>query len=386
MSYAAIPWGERNGRMYLAHEVENGKKCGCRCPACRHPLVAANKGRKQIPHFRHAAAQSCEYGRSEGIRRAAVQLIAERKALLLPGYQAELRQAAKSGVVCSEQIEFDASLIDADSVERFVDLGGVRAHALVAVQGRQLAVRIKCSARNEHRRWQYMKEFNLASMQIDLYRLTDEQINDKALFEWAVLADPDNRRWIRSLRAERLEAHCLKQLQNQVELLNQQWEIELLAKLEAAEAQKKKDAEERRKRQAAEAEHRALQYQEAMKRSHCQQAEESAALDERKMMIVATMFQAVREWDGKALECMACRLMNNPEAVFCRYCEGENSLLSSRSFPQDLEKSIHNRMRSSAAPHNSLRNVPRLTLVPEVPKADPARAGEKTAANPEGES
>tara|TARA_R110002020_G_scaffold347476_3_gene561148 strand:+ start:448 stop:1590 length:1143 start_codon:yes stop_codon:yes gene_type:complete len=363
--------------MYLAHEVENGKRCGCHCPACRHPLVAANKGRKQIPHFRHTAAQSCEYGRSEGIRRAAVQLIAERKALLLAGYQAELRRTAKSGVVCSEQIEFDVSLIHADSVERFVDLGGVRAHALVAVQGRQLAVRIKCSARNEHRRWQYMKELNLASMEIDLHGLTDEQINDKAFFEQAVLADSDNRRWIRSLRAEQLEAHSLLQLQNQVELLNQQWEIDLLAKLEAAEAQKKKDAEERRKRQAAEAEHRALQYREAMEQSQPQKTVASEVLVERKAMIIVTMFQAVREWDGKALECSACRLMNDPAAEFCRYCENKNSQLSLRSFPLDLEKSIHNRMRSSVAPENSLKNVSRLTLVPEVLKADSAKQGEE---------
>lgn len=370
MSYAAVPWGERDGRMYLAHEVENGKRCGCHCPACRDPLVAANKGRKQIPHFRHAAAQSCEHGRSEGIRRAAVQLIAERNTLLLPSYQKELRLAAKNGAVCSEQFGFSAMLIHADMVERFVGLDGVRAHALMTAQGRQLVVRIKCTARNEHKRWQYMQELDLASLEIDLHRLTDEQINDKAFFEQAVLTDPDNRRWIRSLRAELLETQCLQQLQNQVELLNQQWEKELLVRLEASEAQKKKDAEERSKRQAAEAEHRALQYQEAKKQSHCQQAEESAALDERKAMIVATMFQAVREWDGEALECTACRLMNDPEAEFCRYCENENSQLSSRSFPLDLEKSIQNRMRSSVAPENSLKNVPRLTLVPEVLKAD----------------
>lgn len=373
MSYAAIPWGERDGRMYLAHEVENGKRCGCHCPACRYPLVAANKGRKQIPHFRHAAAQSCEHGRSEGIRRAAVQLIVERNVLLLPGYLKELRLAAKNGVVCSEQFGFATTFIHADSVERFVKLDGVRAHALMTVQGRQLIVRIKCSARNEHKRWQYMQELDLASLEIDLHGLTDEQINDKAFFEQVVLTDPDNRRWIRSLRAERLEAQCLQQLHSQVERLDQEWEKELQARLEAAEAQKKKDIEERRKRRAAEEKHRTMQYQEALKQSYRQQVEESAALDDRKAMIIATMFQAVREWNGKALECTACRLMNDPEAECCRYCENEDSQLGPRSFPQDLEKSIHNRMRSSVAPENSIRNVPKLTLIPEVAKAELGR-------------
>ena len=164
MSYAAIPWGERDGRMYLAHEVENGKRCGCLCPACRYPLVAANKGRKQAPHFRHAAAQSCEHGRSEGIRRAAVQLIAERNALLLPSYQKELRLAAKNGAVCSEQFGFSAMLIHADMVERFVGLDGVRAHALMTAQGRQYQ-------RDDNRRpWQCWHDWRASRERDDAIR------------------------------------------------------------------------------------------------------------------------------------------------------------------------------------------------------------------------
>lgn len=46
---ARIPFGEREGALYRAHEVDNGLACSCRCPACRHPLIAANRGTKVTP-------------------------------------------------------------------------------------------------------------------------------------------------------------------------------------------------------------------------------------------------------------------------------------------------------------------------------------------------
>lgn len=54
MTGLAIPLGERDGIMLRAYEVEDGLRCGCICPACHRPLVAANQGEKRVPYFRHA--------------------------------------------------------------------------------------------------------------------------------------------------------------------------------------------------------------------------------------------------------------------------------------------------------------------------------------------
>lgn len=367
MAYATIPLGERDGRMYLAHEVENGKKCGCHCPACQKPLVAANQGRKRLPYFRHAAAQGCEHGRAEGIRRAAVQLIAEHKRLLLPGFHHQLRKVARCGTVCIREVQFPATTVVADKVERFVDLDGLRAHALITVNGSCLVIRIKCSSRHEHKRWQHLQSLPLASLEMDLHQLTDQQINDKSYFAHAVLNEIANRRWIRSLRAEKLEAQLMQELASQVEALDQQWQLQEQARLEAAEARRKQLAEEQRKRHAAEAAQRAALHQQAMQKPRQQPPEDyAAALAERKAMIVATMFQAAREWAGKALQCTACRMLNSPDAQVCQFCDHQDGRLELQSYPQGFERTIHLRMRTSVAPENSLRNVPVLKAAPPV--------------------
>ena len=99
MTGSAIPLGERESQLYRAYEVENGLACGCVCPACRKPLVAANQGEKRLPYFRHVEQDDCWQGRSEGMRRAAVQLIAQRQEILLPGYKDTVILTGRSGQV-----------------------------------------------------------------------------------------------------------------------------------------------------------------------------------------------------------------------------------------------------------------------------------------------
>ncbi|MGK8478688.1 hypothetical protein [Stutzerimonas stutzeri] len=79
-----IPFGERDGILFRAYEVDNGLRCRCICPGCKQPLNAANNGEKVVPHFRHAKSNDCFDGFREGARRAAVALIAQRKQLMLP--------------------------------------------------------------------------------------------------------------------------------------------------------------------------------------------------------------------------------------------------------------------------------------------------------------
>lgn len=218
-----IPFGERDGTLLRAYDVENGLRCGCICPGCRQPLNAANNGEKVTPHFRHAQSNDCTTGFREGVRRAAVALIVQHKLLMLPTFLDVIRITTASGRMLEEKIELPPVTVTADSVERFVELDELRCHAVLHLSGRQLIVRIKMSSRMEHERYRQLQALEHSTMEIDLHRLTPEQINDADSFTHAVLEDLSNLSWIRCLRGESLKAVREQQLQSRASELNATW-------------------------------------------------------------------------------------------------------------------------------------------------------------------
>lgn len=69
---------ERNNEM-VKHisEVANGLKCDCVCIECSSKLVAANKGTKQIHHFRHHESSDCNGSPETGLHLLAKKIIEE---------------------------------------------------------------------------------------------------------------------------------------------------------------------------------------------------------------------------------------------------------------------------------------------------------------------
>ncbi|MEH6672031.1 hypothetical protein [Halopseudomonas sp.] len=368
MSDSAIPLGERDGQMFRAYEVENGLRCGCVCPGCRKPLVAANQGQKRFPYFRHEELEGCANGRAEGVRRAAVQVIAQRGKLLLPGFSDAATFVAESGRVFTRDICFDPVEVQADEVERFVDLEDLRAHALILSKDRQLVVRIKVTARQEHERNKRLRAMNFSSIEIDLHHLSDAEINDAVIFDQAVLCDLINRKWIRSLRGDLLTQRALAALELDAAKADQEWALAEAERLAAEEASVREEEAHRKQMVEALSAHRATQRAMAANYTACWSPglDSVGALQQREGAIVTTMQKAVREWNGRGAECTACRLVNPPSSSFCFYCTSDKSQLRAMHYPQDLGKTIVNRMRCSAAPAQSLRTVPTLLLGPDI--------------------
>lgn len=140
MQDTRIPFGERDGMLFRAVDVENGLACGCICPGCHKPLNAANGGQKVIPHFRHAHSENCVSGYEDGVRRAAVALIAVQRCLTLPAFGHQISATTDSGCTLSSEIAVPEKSATADKIERFVDLGGVLAHAVLTTNNRRLLV------------------------------------------------------------------------------------------------------------------------------------------------------------------------------------------------------------------------------------------------------
>jgi len=368
MSNSAIPLGERDGQMFRAYEVENGLRCGCVCPACRGALVAANQGEKRFPYFRHAELEACSSGRAEGVRRAAVQVLACHKRLLLPQFNGLAELKAPGDRLLTKPVEFAPAHVALDEVQRFVDLGDeLRAHALVSCRGRQLVVRIKVSARQQHERTRRIKEMLLSSMEIDLHQLTDEQINDQEYFTRAVLGDAANRSWIRSLRGELMTERALAELQVELQQLERQWALAEAQRIEREAALEQQRAIEQAHRAEALAAHRLLQQQLSLQQTAAQaDSERWKTPQQRRELIAATMLMAAREWSGRGVECGVCHLINAPGSVFCLYCDGEDRRMREVQYPADLAQTLDARLRCSNRLQQSVKAAPSLLVVPEL--------------------
>ncbi|WP_407309434.1 hypothetical protein [Pseudomonas sp. nanlin1] len=366
MSSNRIPFGEREGLLLRADEVENGLRCKCICPGCKHPLNAANQGEKIAPYFRHAQSSACETGFREGVRRAAVALIAEQMNLTLPAYQGKARVSCSSGLLLTESIEFGPQLVTADHVSRFVDLGEARAHAVFRVRGHELLIRIKMSARNEFERHRYLHSLHKSCIEIDLHKLTLEQVFDRQAFETFVLRQPGNRSWIRSLRAEQLQARLEANLQARVLELDAQWAAEKAA--QAALEMAREAAERALANQRAQelGEHRKCQARRAGLQAGrpSNYGGASVPLLQRQYLIVATRLKAAREWEHRGAECSACFLLSPPKSRFCSYCTSDSPMIDV-TIAADVERTIDHQMRSSAKPARSLELMPELLVTPE---------------------
>lgn len=358
-----IPFGERDGILFRAFEVENGLRCDCICPGCQRPLNAANNGEKVIPHFRHAQSNDCTTGFREGVRRAAVALIVQHKQLVLPAFLDMARIANASGQLLEEKVELPPVMITAESVERFVELDGLRGHAVLHLSGRQLIVRIKMASRMEHERYRQFRAVEHSSMEIDLHHLALEQINDADSFTHAVLQDQSNRSWIRCLRGETLKALSEQRLQSRVSELNAAW----------LQEQPVREAEEQVRQLAIANE--AAEYNLALKTHRARQAEAAAHLPtqpqdatavDRSELIAATMLKALSDWGGKASECKACYLLSPPGSRFCLYCVVDSRGLIETTVSPDLPATIHKRMYCSAKPGLSLKAAPLLVVRPDI--------------------
>lgn len=367
MRHAKIPFGERDGFLFRAFEVENGLACGCRCPGCHKPLNAANGGLKVIPHFRHVQSEDCVRGFKEGVRRAAVALIAARRGLVLPAFSRQVSATTASGHSLFREVAFQETFVYGDSVERFVDLGDVLAHVILTADTRQLLVRVKISSRAEHERYQRLSSIEASAIEIDLSGLSLDQINDLVAFERAVISDPFTRSWIRTLRGEMLIKRAADELTAEVVLYNDQW-VQERSRLRAISEVKRIQQEAKATAHAAAlAVHRQAQLEagEAQRAAGFPEKDERGARERREELIVNQTLRAARDWGGHAVECSACCLLSPPDSQFCFFCTSEASTMTRILVPADVAATIHLRMRSSAKPDRSLRLASILLVQPE---------------------
>ncbi|MNZ10236.1 hypothetical protein D3C78_270750 [compost metagenome] len=159
----------RMSATHSAHEVDNGLACGCICPACRHQLIAANRGTNVIPYFRHAADSDCVEGFLNGVLLKAREIALQAQRLMLPAFEGTVRDYVYYNVYTRQvQVKPPPAEVFAERIEAPFDEGGLHADLAFWVKGRRLLVIFGVTGRAISGKLKPLRETHQTSIVVDL--------------------------------------------------------------------------------------------------------------------------------------------------------------------------------------------------------------------------
>lgn len=217
MSGATIPIGIKGGLPLRPHEVANGLACGCICPACAHPLIAANQGTKVDPYFRHDADSDCVRGYQKGVLLAAKLAFSDLQTFELPGYTENIT-ARFHGLRLLETISIAPKRI---FVDRTLQNDDGNADVTLCSGGHELDVVFAIRGRSTDSQMRKLQDQERPSLVIDLSRLAVSHVLDTEAFHRSVSEDLTLRRWIFSRIVQRSKAAAQLKIDAKIEEFRQ---------------------------------------------------------------------------------------------------------------------------------------------------------------------
>lgn len=163
-------YNHRKGKLLHVDSVEPYVLCCCTCPACGELLLADNTSVNSQRHqFRHFNDQQCKSAFEQMYRQLALQLIEENKQITLPSYNnPEVELSIPSQVIQDISIK-KSELYDAIVEYRINDTN------------KQLGIVIDLTNTISEERLRKIKQGNLATIEIDLFKYKERSIKLKEL-------------------------------------------------------------------------------------------------------------------------------------------------------------------------------------------------------------
>lgn len=184
---------DQSGRLVSIHNVERGAACNCVCPGCGRPLVA-RKGDELRHHFAHAVDAECSGAVESMLHKLGKQIIVDAKRVWLPEVVASFGGGTKRLHV--------RKLFVAERVEVEPTFGPVRPDLILHAGGRRVAVEILVTHLCPPEKLTYLREQNLATIEIDMRRMRMDELTADEV-ETSVL-EMNPRHWLHNalVRAE----------------------------------------------------------------------------------------------------------------------------------------------------------------------------------------
>ena len=170
----------KNNQVVYVDDVENGKKCGCVCPACSSPLVAKNNGTKREHHFAHPPQLSCEYGYETSLHLAAKEILSKAKKMVIPAVYLKFPDSYKKDILLSSEME-----IPIDSVELETRFESVIPDVVVYAGKQKFFIEIFVTHKIDDVKLAKLKKQGVSTLEIDLSEkertISPEELSDVLL-------------------------------------------------------------------------------------------------------------------------------------------------------------------------------------------------------------
>lgn len=300
----SVPFGLKEGVLLRAVDVENGQKCGCVCPECGDTLNAANRGKIQIPHFRHIS-RPCLRGYEVGVLRAAKEVLARNAGVLLPAFSATVVGTDMLARPLKDTVDFPPRTLIAEQVDIEPGRGRCRPDVILRLGERELYVKLRVSYAETKGRRRKIYKSGPSILEIDLSDIELETINSAEKFAQAVLSQPDNRQWLRHQKGMRRIEEKGRALAEKIKQV-------------AHEGQQQAIARQAQQQRAAKTSLRAFaQPCTNQPGNHIEQKLH------REKLLIANYQEARERWGGKGLLCGSCQFVSDPNHMGnCSYCGG----------------------------------------------------------------
>ncbi|MBL0039619.1 MAG: hypothetical protein IPP28_00920 [Xanthomonadales bacterium] len=190
--------------MWTAKQVPRGLDCGCVCPACKAPLVAkAQDSVDRRPHFAHHRETDCRGGFESAVHRMAKQLIHDHLRIQIPAWGGTIdmpnppsKLDDRGEKFVGRTLEFPARLGALTSALLEVPRGDYVPDVTAHDEEGELLVEIRVRHAVGELKERRVQSDGVRMIEIDLSRLTVEQVLDDAEFNRLVLEESGNRHWV----------------------------------------------------------------------------------------------------------------------------------------------------------------------------------------------
>lgn len=359
MSEATIPIGIKGGLPFRPHEVANGLACGCICPACAHPLIAANQGTKVDPYFRHDADSDCVRGYQKGVLLAAKLALSNIQTFELPGYTENVT-ARFHGVPILESIAIPPKRIFVDSILQNDDgdgdvtllAAGHELDVVFAIRGRSIDLPVRKLQKEER-----------PALIIDLSRLTVSHVLDTKAFRRSVCEDLTLRTWIFSRIVQRSKATAQRNVDAKIEGFRQ-WAANPcdMEKGDAANPLAVNATDLRRRADRLSVPGQTAPIPPRVSPT-VQGSDKKAAIKLRIEQIASSYADVLHHHNGEGMLCGRCWFLTPASYPCCTWCSAADDLRPTR-VDKDLLATIRPRLNCNTRPDESLATLP-------VPKRQP---------------